>query len=262
MYIYLNAICSILAAEVKSYFDTHAHHHSYRKQPSFYSALIDYVKKISLDQDIRILDVGCGDGSFIKGMIINGLKASFVGSDISPSMINIAKENLSGQKVELFTADGFKLPLKSEVNFDLIHIDSVLHHLIGKTRAGSLDLANKMIRLLINRLSENGILVVEETYYNSYFIPQITSTIVFHGLKLLNFLHLDVSKVIKEFEPGLEVNFLYEEEIKKLLKLYAETVNLIIKDPVKVPKLFRCFFLKDFGHISYIATVNIKLKSV
>ena len=83
---------------------------------------------------IKILDIGCGDGSFIKNALVAGVDADFVGFDISINMLKMAKNSLDCPGVQLLAADGFKMPLKPEAKFDLIHIDSVLHHLIGKTR--------------------------------------------------------------------------------------------------------------------------------
>jgi SAM-dependent methyltransferase len=243
----------------KTYFDMHAHHHAYHKDPAFYVPIIDHVRNLKFgpDKKIRILDLGCGDGSFIKNMIAAGMNAEFIGSDISSAMIHIAKKKLNGQSgVELFIADGFKLPLTSETKFDLIHIDSVLHHLIGKTRAKSQYIASQMLGMLTSRLSENGILVVEEMYYVSYLIPQITSSLIFYGLKLLNLLRLDLSRIISEYQPGLEVNFFYDEQIERMLGRHGDTVLLIKRDPDTVPKLYRFFLLKEFGHISYSVTAR------
>ena len=113
-----------------------------------------------------------------------------------------------------------------------------------------------MLNLLIDRLSDNGILVIEEMHYVSYIIANITSSVIFYGLKLLNFLHLDVSRIINEIQPGLEVNFLYDREIEKLLEPYG-IVRLIKKEPwKKIPKLYKFFLLKEAGHISYMVTAS------
>ncbi|MGB7955022.1 MAG: class I SAM-dependent methyltransferase [Candidatus Nitrosopolaris sp.] len=77
--------------EAKSYFDLHAGHHAYHKDPEVYTSLIHHLKKLKLvsKEKIRILDLGCGDGSFINSMIGYGINADFVGLDVSSSMIQV-----------------------------------------------------------------------------------------------------------------------------------------------------------------------------
>src|SRR5919108_3231448 len=135
-------------SKIKSYFDNHAHHYAYHTDPSFYLSIISSIQKIKPGERIKVLDVGCGDGSFIKSMVMTGIDANIIGTDVSLSMINIAKKNLNYPRVELFLADAFKLPLKSESKFDLIHIDSVLHHLIGNTKYQSMSLVKRMLKVL------------------------------------------------------------------------------------------------------------------
>jgi SAM-dependent methyltransferase len=205
------------------------------------------------DGRIKILDIGCGEGHFIKNALTAGIDADFIGFDISINMIKMAKNSLDCSGVQLLAADGFKMPLKPEAKFDLIHIDSVLHHLIGKTRAESVRLIELFCKQLRERLSEYGSLIVEEVYYGSRLFPQITSCMIFYGLKLLNFLHLDVSNIVGDLLPGLEVNFLHHKQIEELLEQYG-TTQLINQTPWQVPRLYRFFLLKDLGHISYVIT--------
>ena len=90
--------------------------------------------------------------------------------------------------------------------------------MIGPTKGKSLNLVAKLLRILRRRLSDNGILIIQEVYYDSYIIPSLTSRLLFYMLKLLNFLNLDISAFIKEFQLGLEVNFMHTSEIKNVLE--------------------------------------------
>lgn len=240
----------------KSYFESHSHHRPYIKDPTFYESIFDKIEKIKVKDQIKVLDLGCGDGSFIKGLIATGIKGIFVGIDVSDSMIKQAKDNLSEfQNEHLFVADGFNLPFSDNVKFDLIHLDSVLHHLIGRTRTQSVTLVKKMLNLLMELLTEDGVLIIEEMYYISYLIPHFTSCLVFYGLKLINSVHLDLSKMRDEFQPGLEVNFFSQRQLETLLEEYGN-VRLIRKYPWRqIPTLYKAFLLKEGGHISYMAGV-------
>ncbi len=241
----------IIVSSVKSFFDKNAHKHAYHHDPIIYSSIINHIKKNQNKNMLKILDFGCGDGAFIKCLLNDGIDATFFGTDVSHIMINMAKQNISNSKVELFVADGFKLPLKPEVKFDLIHADSVLHHIIGNTRKKSKRLVKELLKELSNRLDENGCLVIEELYYDSYLFPNLTSSLIFYGLKLINFIRLDINKILKEFSRGLEVNFFCNEELSDLLKKYGEP-HIIKCTPAKIPRLYKLFFLKKLGNVSYI----------
>ncbi len=204
---------------------------------------------------MKIFDFGCGDGFFIKKMIDDGIEAEFFGSDLSTSMINLSKEKFRNEDVNLFVADGFMLPFSAKTKFDIIHVDAVLHHIIGKTRRESIVKVEKILEKLGKALSENGRIIVEEFNFTSYFIPSISSFIVFYFLKLFNFLKLDLSKIYDEFQPGLEVNFFNDKQLKKLLEKYGE-VEQIRKIRKKSLIWKRLFLLKEQGTISY--SVRIK----
>lgn len=244
-------------SKVQSYFDKYTHHHAYHKDPSFYQTIVNQIKKSQQDGRLKVLDVGCGDGSFIKSLMKTGIDIDFIiGTDISLNMVKMAKNiNHEDMKVSLFVSDVFRMPLRPETKFDLIHIDSVLHHLIRNTRGQSIRVVKQMLKILTRSLSKNGILFVEEMYYVSHIFPTITSFLIFYGLKLINFFHLDVSRLVPDIQPGLEVNFFYDSDLVKLLKFYGKDVYLIKKEPMEnIPKFYRIFLLKDVGHISYQVT--------
>jgi 2-polyprenyl-3-methyl-5-hydroxy-6-metoxy-1,4-benzoquinol methylase len=92
-HIYISKQIWFILTQVRSYFDSHAHLDIYAIEADSCSVHINHIKRIiGLDEGIRILDVGCGNGVFIKTMINNGLKADFMGLDISSAMIAMAKK--------------------------------------------------------------------------------------------------------------------------------------------------------------------------
>jgi hypothetical protein len=239
-----------MVTNVKSYFECHARNYAGRHM-EFYPSIINHLKSIMASKnDAKLLDVGCGDGSFIKCLVGAGIRMNYLASDLSFRMITLGKKNLADCNVELFVADAFNIPLKPNLKFDVIHLDSVLHHLIGNTRGKSTELVKRMIELLVSKLSDNGIIVVEEWYYISYILPQITSFVVFYGLKLINWLNLDLSYT-KEIRPGLEVNFLHPKQLLKILGRYGSPY-LLNKAPVEIPATYKLFLLKEKGHIIYV----------
>src|SRR5919198_4137524 len=106
-----------MAKNAKLYFEHHAHDYSDR-HVQFYSKIGDYIRNAIVStegkegvsyvsnnkQTIMLLDVGCGNGSFVKYFIDTQEKKTphvgnndyyFVATDLSFEMIKLAKQNLS-----------------------------------------------------------------------------------------------------------------------------------------------------------------------
>jgi hypothetical protein len=69
-------------SSTKSYFEQHSHHHPYAKDPAFYQSIIGSIRRIGVKDRIKVLDLGCGNGSFIKGLIDIGMNGTFLGNII------------------------------------------------------------------------------------------------------------------------------------------------------------------------------------
>ena len=243
-------------SDTKSYFDQHAHINAYHNDPKMYNMVTEIIKRKDAKGVVRFLDLGCGDGTLIKSANTFIANAQFLGTDVSYEMIKMARDNLKGIGVDLIVCDGFNLPLKNGIKFDFIHSAYVLHHLIGPTKGKSIDLVSRMLRALAGRLSGDGILIIHEVYYDSYVIPSLTSTSIFYILKVLNLLKLDLSPVIKEFQLGLEVNFMYISQLKRLLEQLEGKVKLVGKDPWIMPIFRRVLLLREHGSVTF--TYEIK----
>lgn len=241
-------------SSVKSYFEEHAHSHVYHNDPDVYKFIVTLINDKQVDNKaFKILDVGCGDGAFIKSLLRSNINADYVATDISYTMINLAKNNIDNSGTLLLVSDAFNIPINRDYRFDLIHIDSVLHHIIGKTRGESKQMANKLLESLLEKLTKNGKIIIEEVNYDSYLVDEITSILIFYGLKILNKLGLDIHKLMNEFHKGLEVRFYSEKEFVTLLRNHGDPV-LMKKIPWKVTSLYKLFLLKRMGHITYFVT--------
>lgn len=73
-----------------------------------------------------ILDLGCGDGLNIMLLNQMGIK-KVVGMDISEKLLKMAEER--NPKTKFFVGSAQKTPFKANT-FDIVLIDSVLHHLM------------------------------------------------------------------------------------------------------------------------------------
>ena len=249
-----------MSRSTRLYFEQHAH--DYSRDPQYYSIVADEIRKtVSSIKYPSILDIGCGNGDFIKTLLDRGIEARYFGTDLSIEMIKIAISIGAVYPVEFIIADGLSMPVKPGTKFDVIHIDSVLHHLIDNTRAKSTHLVKKMIEALLALLKPNGILIVQEIFYDSYLVHSLTSFMIFYGLKVMNFLGLDFSSIDKEMRPGLEVNFFHEMQLSKLLGEYGHT-DMINKTIMHSSRTHKAALLRNRGPITFIVRNPVKLQSL
>ena len=243
----------MLNKETNAFFDVYAHNHDYNKDPSYYDWLGRCIQLHGLDRKpIRVLDVGCGSGGFIKALAKLLPDAEFIGIDPSKEMIKLASEHLKEfGNVALRIMDGFEIQEAfNDKTFDLIHIDAVLHHLIAPTRAQSKQLASR----LMNILSKKGKhIIVGEVYYNAKAIDGLTACLIFYGLKFAKLLKIDIGFFIKEYKRGLETNFYTERSLKKLLEGHGD-IQLLKKQPFgNLPSIYyKVFALKEAGSITLL----------
>ena len=75
---------------------------------------------------MEVLEVGCGTGYFTKELVKTG--ANIKAIDISPDLLAVAKENVTGGNVTFLVENAYALGFK-DASFDSVIGSSVLHHL-------------------------------------------------------------------------------------------------------------------------------------
>jgi len=116
------------------------------------------------NQDIKVLDLGCGTGFLLKSLIKR--YKSVYGIDVSPDMpnkINIKDKNL--KKLAVGDAENIKFP---DNFFDVIVYRGVLHHLENPELA--LNEAHRVLK-------KGGIIVALENCSDSFIIKAIRNVI-------------------------------------------------------------------------------------
>jgi tRNA (uracil-5-)-methyltransferase TRM9 len=133
--------------------------------PYFYS---HFKTKIDLKQEIKILDLACGNGRFLEFLEQKtNLKFDYTGIDSNPDLLKIAKEKIKDPfkatflKENLFSQntkeeDRLQLQqntvLNQENKFDLIVCFGLIHHLPK-------DLVSAFFENITNLLAKDGLLV-------------------------------------------------------------------------------------------------------
>lgn len=128
----------------------------------------------------KILDIGCGPGTFVNILTTRGFEA--VGIDITPKFIVFARKNYQGK---FLMADATKLPFESK-SFDTVFVRSVLEHLDNDIKAlkEALRVGNKVIiivpQLTPPALKKRGLIFshYQDQSHVRYYTPKTINELV------------------------------------------------------------------------------------
>ncbi|NJL97034.1 methyltransferase domain-containing protein [Candidatus Gracilibacteria bacterium] len=128
----------------------------WNNQPNYewdgWGRLIEPIKNLQskLGRNLRVLDLGCGNGRFLHWLVKNFAEVEYVGVDFSDYLLGVAKKNDQKRIGTFIKSDLFMdewIFLNSLVDFDLIVSFGLVHHIPSKelveTFFGNL---NKLIR--------------------------------------------------------------------------------------------------------------------
>jgi len=76
----------------------------------------------------RVLDIGCGDGTYTLELFERGKPASMHGIDPAHEAIRIAQQKVEDRQMIFEVQNAYVLPYKAN-SFDIAHIRGVLHHM-------------------------------------------------------------------------------------------------------------------------------------
>ena len=131
----------------------HMHHQE------LYSTLALFLKR-SVSGDTSLLDLGCGDASMIKAVLLDTGITRYRGLDLSEVALGHARKNLEPLriKVDLACTDMLAYLKKAPTDqFDIIFSGYALHHLDDTGKADFVSAA-------INHLKPGGILLIADVF--------------------------------------------------------------------------------------------------
>jgi 2-polyprenyl-3-methyl-5-hydroxy-6-metoxy-1,4-benzoquinol methylase len=140
----------------RNYSSTHWAFGGYSDEAKTAAFALAYFKRILLphlskDRNARILDVGCGDGRYMKALVENGYYNIF-GIDISEEQVEDARNRLGLDRVAV--ADALEFLRAQERHYDAILMIDILEHL-------DLDYSIKVLTAARAALKDNGIVLVQ-----------------------------------------------------------------------------------------------------
>ncbi len=101
--------------------------------PLLHAKLRDGLRELAVGTDERILDIGCGTGNIVIGMLPQlSARARIAAIDVSPGMLAIAVRKCADPRVLWQVADAYRLPFAAGV-FDRVFCCSVWPHFSDPT---------------------------------------------------------------------------------------------------------------------------------
>lgn len=104
------------------------------------AAFLSVFLKLKIDRGSKILDVGCGPGTYSIILADSGNKV--IGIDFSEHMVHKAARKSKGKNIQYIIADAYFLPFKGE-SFDMTICTGVLQHIADEN-----SVINEMKRVL------------------------------------------------------------------------------------------------------------------
>lgn len=114
-----------------------------------------HLNRLSLQQPIKILDIGCGDAHQISKQLKDLNLSSYTGYDLSAQAIQFAKQNIG----KLNTTNDFQvgymedLIINDQQSYTVIYSSFAIHHL-------SDEMKNSFIHNCYNRLTKGGLFIL------------------------------------------------------------------------------------------------------
>ncbi|MCX6640430.1 MAG: methyltransferase domain-containing protein [bacterium] len=147
--------------------------------PNRLAFAIEFISRQS-SQNLSLIDLGCGTGNILEHLQKSTKIQQFCGVDLSEKYLELVRQKLDCRTVKGSVLDPALPDLVAET-FDVALLAAVLHHLVGRTRRQSRQLAAAALQNALRVLKPGGYLIVLEPV----FYPNLMMDVVFYLKKLV-----------------------------------------------------------------------------
>lgn len=127
-------------------------------------------------QPFHMLDIGGGNGMYADKILSHYPNASVTLVEPESTLID---KNLDHPRKDLICST-FQDTIFSD-KFDVIQFNWVLHHFVGDSYEASIELQRKALEKAFQNLSNNGIVVVFENFYEGLFVQNLPSALIYQS---------------------------------------------------------------------------------
>jgi 2-polyprenyl-3-methyl-5-hydroxy-6-metoxy-1,4-benzoquinol methylase len=114
-----------------------------------------YLNQLSLQQPIKLLDIGCGDAHQISKQLKELNLSSYTGYDLSAQAIQFAKQNVEKLNIEIDFHVGYMEDLikKDQQSYSVLYSSFAIHHLTNEMK-------RDFIHNCFNKLDAGGLFIL------------------------------------------------------------------------------------------------------
>ena len=176
-------------------------------------------KILSLPNNAKVLDVGCGPGWLSIFLGKSGYRVT--GIDISPDMVSIAKKRAALEDVLVqFLIHDVENSFNFDKDFDAIVIYDVLHHCLA---------FKKVLENCYYALVDGGKLLLVEPNWLHNISPRARKAAKKYDVTEMGFTRRELKKVLKRIGYTSVTNYfegttIYSESLREMLKIIAEVI--------------------------------------
>jgi ubiquinone/menaquinone biosynthesis C-methylase UbiE len=249
-------VASVLPkSRVQAHFDSHVSLYvdksleCYRQASIDRIALIEKVLPCDSATPFRMLDIGCGGGYFMDLFLEAFPNATACGVDLSTGMLNA---NTASTRKRLIQADALQLP-GDMGEFDVINIDTVMHHLICRSSYGdTMQQICQFLHSLKSLLVPGGVVMIREIYHEYVGIENFGTRLIF-GLSTLHLPHFaeQMVKSIGIQTANAGVCFLTRKQWSQLFNRAGFSVTTM-EDRVWPSQPYKRYGFKASGDLHYV----------
>jgi len=230
---------------IEDFFDRNVEFYGRRQVSDYDLFFVTHVQSLKAK---TLLDIGGGSGTFAD--LVKQHLPDVEVTVVDPSQALLDK--IGNQTIEKINR---KLPnnlnLTTGRDFGIIHVKEVLHHVVGNSVSASKELLTESLQAIASRLADNGHLVIDEVYYESFIFPPFTRNSIFYLLRLQN--SLRVRFPVYGFLKDLQVCFYTRRELLEELTKNGFCILEHREVPFASNFTKKVGLLKKWGHVIIIA---------